>query len=170
MRENRDCSTIENEYIDVIVNHKLVQLCNDCYHALGWKTISTNSGLISVKLRLERSKKIKNRVELCKLQRECEDVLMELERLLKLQSLKSKRMAWITSIIIILFFAGALITYFLNFLFLSAVFLIFGCTELGIVYFIFHKYIRKMNKRIILEINRHYDVIYYLCKKAEQLH
>jgi hypothetical protein len=112
MRDIRKRDTIISEYIDVIINHKLFQLCNDCYHALGWKTIRSRFGIASIKLRLERNRKIKNRVELCKLQRECEDALMELEKLVKAKKMKEIHLA---------------------------------------------------------EINRYYDMIYQLIKKAEHL-
>jgi len=36
----------------------LVQLCSDCYHALGWTVINSSSGMESVKLKLQRDRKI----------------------------------------------------------------------------------------------------------------
>ena len=81
MRDNKALSSSGNEYLDVFVDYKLVRLCMDCYHALGWKTINTNPGITSARLRFVREKAIKNRTELCKLQRVCEDALIELEGL-----------------------------------------------------------------------------------------
>lgn len=71
MRTNEN-KLVMNEYLEVSVKSDLVQLCSDCYHALGWTIINSSSGLDAVKLKLQRDRKIKNRVALCDLQRKCE--------------------------------------------------------------------------------------------------
>ncbi|MDD3137495.1 MAG: hypothetical protein PHX08_00780 [Lachnospiraceae bacterium] len=169
MNDNSICNSNTKEYIEVKINYKLYPMCNDCYHAFGWEAISTIRGITSVKLRLVRSKKIKNRVELCKLQQECEDALIGLERLLKLQNMKYIRGACVISAISVLFFLIALITCFLRLYFLSVVLLCISAIGLGSICFIYYKNIRVFNKERAQEVNEYYDKLYYLCKKAEQL-
>ncbi|WP_312072158.1 hypothetical protein [Anaerotignum propionicum] len=163
------CNSNTKEYIEVKINYKLYPMCIDCYHAFGWEDISTIRGITSVKLRLTRSKKIKNRVELCKLQRECEDALMGLERLLNLQNMKYIRVACVISTISILFSLITLITCFLRLFLLSVILSCLSVIGLGSIIFIHNKYIRIIKKEYVQEINEYYDKLYYLCNKAEQL-
>lgn len=169
MKDNTDSMSVANEYIDVIVNRKLVQLCKNCYHAFGWKTISSSSSITSIKLRLVRNKKIKNRLALCKLQRECEDVLMELERLEKSKNFKAGGAAFFADCISVVLISGSFITYLFDFLLLSIFFVVSGFLGLGLAYFIHNKLIWESESKIELEMNRYYDAIYQTCSIAEQL-
>ncbi|MGN6712612.1 hypothetical protein [Anaerocolumna jejuensis] len=168
MRNNRKLESVANEYIDVIVNRKLSRLCEDCYHTLGWKTISSSSGITSVKLRLERNKKVKNRSELCKLQHECEDALIEIERLIKSRHKKAREMTWITLITASIFFIGSFIAYSFNFFPIAFLFAL-GFTGLGAACILYYKQIRKLGQNQIPELNSYYERIYHLCEKSEQL-
>jgi hypothetical protein len=168
MRDNRKLETIVNEYIDVIVYRKLSQLCEDCYHKLGWKTISSSFSITSVKLRFERNKKIKNRAELCKLQHECEDALMEIERLVKSRHKIVREMTWIATITGCVFFIGTYIAYSVYF-FPMAFHFALEFTGLGAACLLYYKQIRKLEKKQIPELNSYYDRIYHLCEKSGQL-
>jgi hypothetical protein len=68
-----------SETMEIIIDCKLADLCMKCYQDLGWNILSSNQVLRTQKIRLERSKQIKNRTELCKLQRTFEDAMIRLE-------------------------------------------------------------------------------------------
>ena len=88
--ENR---VVMNEYLEVSVKPDLVQLCSDCYHALGWTIINSCSGIDTEKLKLQRDRKIRNRVALCDLQRKCEDAFINIEKLERSKNTRAMALA-----------------------------------------------------------------------------
>lgn len=82
MRSIKEQDLITNEYLEVVVNRKIYRFCVNCYNALGWRVISIKAGITSVKIILERKRQINNKNELCKLQRECEDIFVKMETML----------------------------------------------------------------------------------------
>lgn len=119
---------VMNEYLEVYVKSDLVQLCSDCYHALGWTVINSSSRIDSVKLKLQRDRKIKNRVALCDLQRKCEDAFINIEKLERSKNTKAMALSLGAGIVGTLFMTGA------TFAFLSA--MISLCIVLAIPGFI----------------------------------
>lgn len=72
-----------NEEIEIIVNRRIYKLCNECYQALGWKTIYKRVGITSVKIVMQRNRSINNKMQLCKLQRELEDAITKMEKIVE---------------------------------------------------------------------------------------
>lgn len=169
VREKKNDWKASNEYLEVLINPKIAQLCRQCYETLGWEIISSTTGINLDILRMKRSKKIKNRVELCKLQRECEDALIKLEQLEKIKNSKEKRTAIMSSLIGVTFLIGTVITYSFNIYFVSIVFAALGIVGWGIAFLLYKRYILKNENKIKQEINESYDIIYQVCEKAKQL-
>lgn len=88
MKKSSRIENIEKEEMEVVIDYRLIQLCSRCYQALGWVILSTRPRGSTIKLTLERNKKIVNRSALYQLQHRCEDAFMELEKLHKLESKK----------------------------------------------------------------------------------
>lgn len=160
---------INNEYIDVIVKHNLGHLCSDCFHALGWTIISTSTGLDSIKLKLERNKKITNRAALCELQRECEAAFIELEKLDITQNTKIKGITRMISMIGIIFLVCSILSYTRYSALLSLILALLGLIGLGTAYYIYKKLIVENAKKIKMKMSSYYDVIYNACEKANHL-
>jgi len=90
MPKERYIENTANEYMEIVVDHKLAGVCMECYQALGWNIISSDQIIRAHKIKMERSKKIKNRAELCKFQRTCEDAMIRLESLERIPGFVAK--------------------------------------------------------------------------------
>lgn len=173
MSENvkKDNKFIMNEYLEVNVNQDLVQLCSDCYHALGWTIINTRTGYDSVTLKLQRDRKIKNRVALCDLQRKCEDAFIAIEKLEKSKSSRAIGVSLGVGITGTAFMAGSVfaVTASTPMILLCIILAIPGFTLWGLAYFSYKNILMKSTKKVSPLIDKNYDVIYEACEKANEL-
>lgn len=168
MRTNEN-KLVMNEYLEVSVKSDLVQLCSDCYHALGWTIINSSSGIDAVKLKLQRDRKIKNRVALCDLQRKCEDAFINIEKLERAKNTKAMALALGAGIVGTVFMAGATFAYLAALISLCVVLAIPGFIGWGLPYFLYKKNVKKSIDHVNPMIESNYDVIYEACEKASQL-
>lgn len=166
MNENK---FVMNEYLDVNVKQDLVQLCSDCYHALGWTIINTSTGIDSVTLKMQRDRKIKNRVALCDLQRKCEEAFTAIEKLESSKTTKAMSVSLGVGIVGTVFMAGSVFAYLAAMLPLSILLAIPGFIGWGFPYFLYKKYRKESADKIKPVIDRNYDIIYEACEKANQL-
>ncbi|WP_303871081.1 hypothetical protein [Acetobacterium wieringae] len=166
INENR---VVMNEYLEVSVKSDFVQLCSDCYHALGWTIINSSSGIDAVKLKLQRDRKIKNRVALCDLQRKCEDAFINIEKLERAKNTRAMALALGAGIIGTVFMTGATFAYLAALIPLCVVLAIPGFIGWGLPYFLYKKNVKKRTEQVNPMIESNYDVIYEACEKASQL-
>ncbi|WKY47642.1 hypothetical protein Q5O24_15025 [Eubacteriaceae bacterium ES3] len=160
---------IMHDYLEVSVKANLVQLCSDCYHALGWTIINSSSGIDSVKLKLQRDRKIKNRVALSDLQRKCEDAFINIEKLERSKNTKAMAVSLGVGVGGTVFLAGATFSYLAGAIPLCVVLAIPGFIGWGLPYFLNKKITKKSSDLVNPMIESNYDVIYEACEKASQL-
>lgn len=162
-------SIVMNEYLEVNVKQSLVQLCSDCYHALGWTVMNTRTGIDSVTLKLQRDRKIKNRVALCDLQRKCEDAFTSIEKLERSKSTKAMSVSLGIGIVGTVFMTVSVFAYLAALIPVCVIFAIPGFIGWGLPYYLY----RKLEKQSIIKVNplidSNYDIIYDACEKASQL-
>lgn len=168
MRTNEN-KLVMNEYLEVSVKPDLVQLCSDCYHALGWTIINSSSGIDSVKLKLQRDRKIRNRVALCDLQRKCEDAFINIEKLERSKNIKAMALSLGVGIVGTVLMAGSTFAYLAVMIPLCVVLAIPGFIGWGLPYFLYKKNIQKSTEQVNPMIESNYDAIYEACEKASQL-
>ena len=166
MNENK---FVMNEYMEVSVKQDLVQLCSDCYHALGWTIMNTSTGIDSVKLKLQRDRKIKNRVALCDLQRKCEDTFSAIEKLENSKTTKAMAVSLGVGILGTVFMAGSVFVYLASMIPVCVILAIPGFIGWGLPYFLYKKFIKESTEKVSPLIDRNYDVIYEACEKASQM-
>lgn len=147
MNDTNNNRLVMNEYLEVSVKSDLVQLCSDCYHALGWTIINSSSGLDVVKLKLQRDRKIKNRVALCDLQRKCEDAFINIEKLERSKNIKAMALSLGAGIAGTVFLAVATFAYLAAMIPLCIVLTIPGFIGWGLPYFLYKKSSRKAPSR-----------------------
>jgi hypothetical protein len=160
---------IMNEYLEVTIKGSLVPLCSDCYRALGWTIVDTSSGVDSIKMTLQRDRKIKHRVALCDLQRKCEVAFQAIERLENSKITKALAVALGIGLLGTAFLAGAVFAYLASQLPLSIILAIPGFLGWGLPYYIYRQILKKSTDRMNPLIDENYDVIYEACEKASQL-
>jgi len=170
MQENNVSNEfIMNEYIDVNVNQKLVQLCSDCYKELGWTIINTSSSMDSVKMKMQRDRKIKNRAALCDLQRKCESAFTAIEKLERTKTLKAMAMSLGIGIVGTAFMAGSVFAYLAAMIPLCVLLAIPAFVGWALPYFIYKKIFIETSAKVSVMIDHNYDVIYDSCEKARHL-
>lgn len=158
-----------NEYLEVNIKPYLVQLCSDCYNALGWSIFNTGSGIDSVTLKMKRDRKVKNRVALCDLQRKCENAFQTIE---KLENAKTNRAVAISlgvGIVGTAFIVGSVFAYLAGMIFFCVILAILGLVGWILPYFLYQRWKKKSEERIKPLIDSNYDIIYEACEKAYNL-
>ena len=160
---------IMNEYLTVNIKQDLVQLCSDCYHALGWNILNTSTGIESVTLKLQRSRKIKNRAALYDLQRKCEVAFTVIEKLEKAKTMKATAISIGIGILGSVFIAGSLFSIKASIIPLGLILSVPGFIGWGAAYFLYKKFLKESTEKVNPIIERNYDVIYEACEKASQL-
>jgi len=160
---------IINEYLEVNVNQDLVQLCSDCYHALGWIILNSSTGIGSVTLKLQRDRKIKNRAALCELQRKCESAFIAIEKLEKYKTAKAMGVSIGVGLLGTAFIAGSVFAFNASIIPLCVILAIPGFIGWGLAYFLYNKFLKESTEKVNLIIEKNYDVIYEVCEKASQL-
>lgn len=160
---------IMNEFLEVNVKRDLVQLCNDCYSALGWTILNTHTGIYSITLKLVRDRKIKNRVALCDLQRKCEDAFIAIEKFEKSKEMKVMGISIGTGLLGTAFMAGSVFAILASIIPLGVALAIPGFIGWGLGYFLYKKILRETTDKVNPIIDRNYDVIYEASEKAYQL-
>jgi len=168
MSEN-EMKFIMNEYLEVNVKPNLVSLCSDCYHALGWTIVNTSNRIDSVTLRMQRDRKIKNRVALCDLQRKCEDAFITIEKLEKSKTTNPMAASLSLGLIGTIFVAGSVFAYLASLILVCVILAIPGFAIWGSAYFVYYKLLKKSKDTINPMIDQNYDLIYEACEKAIHL-
>ncbi|MBU3201358.1 hypothetical protein LL037_05780 [Clostridium estertheticum] len=158
-----------NEYIDINVNKNLVQLCSDCYKELGWNIINTSSAVNSVSIKMQRDRKIKNRVALCDLQRKCEEAFTSIEKLERTKTSKAMVISLVIGIIGTAFMAGSVFAYLASMILLCVILAIPAFIGWTLPYFFYKKIYKETGTKVNVMIEHNYDAIYDLCKKASHL-
>lgn len=165
----REKKFLMNEYLEVTIKGSLVPLCSDCYRALGWTIVDTSSGVDSIKIKLQRDRKIKHRVALCDLQRKCEIAFQAIERLENSKTTKALAVSLGVGLLGTAFMAGSVFAYLASLLTLSIFLAIPGFLGWGLPYFLYREVIKKSTDKINPLIDEKYDIIYEACEKASQL-
>lgn len=160
---------VMNEYLEVNVKRDLVQLCSDCYCALGWTIMNTSSGIDSVTLKMQRDRKIKNRVALCDLQRKCEDAFRSIEKLESSKTTNAMSVSLGAGIVGTVFMAGSVFAYLAAMIPLCVILAIPGFIGWGLPYFLYKKFLKASTEKTNPKIDSNYDIIYEACEKASQL-
>lgn len=167
--ENKKIKRIMNEYLEVEVAPRQLELYKDCCQAFGWTIINRNSGIGKVTMRLQRERKIKNRDALGALQRNCEAAFQSIEDLENSKTTKATAVSIVVGITGTIFMTCAVFSYLSGSIGAHILFAIPGFIGWGIPYFLYKSIKHKSIAKIEPMITHNYDVIYDACEKAMQL-
>lgn len=157
-----------NEYVDVSVSQDLLPLCSDCYRALGWTIVNTSNGIVTVTMKLQRDRKIKNRIALCDLQRKCEEAFKAIERLEKSKIRNAMAISLGIGLAGTGFMAGSVFAYLASMIPLCVILAIPGFVGWTLPYFLYKNIEKQSINKAASIIDRNYDVIYEACEKASK--
>ena len=160
------------EYKDVTVDRDKEGVYADGYPNFGWQLEGSTAplfGMSTVNLRFKRDRKIRNKVELTRLQRQFESNVNEIEKLEQSKATTASIAAFTIGLVGTAFMAGATFAFLADMIVLCIVLAIPAFAGWALPYFSF---IRLRNKRIETVtplIEQQYDAICEVCEKAHGL-
>ena len=162
------------EYVDITVKQAMESVYVDGYANFGWNLESTSTpvaGVGSVVMRFKRDRKIGNKAELTRLQRQFDSYVEEVESLENSKVIKASIVAYSIGIIGTAFMAGSvfLSTHEPPMVVACIIFAIPGFIGWILPYFCFEGIYRKRITQVTPLINHKYDEIYEICEKANSL-
>lgn len=162
------------EYKEVTVKRDSAALFADSYQNFGWTLEGADtliSSINSVVMKFKRDRKIRNKAELTRLQRQFESQIAEIEALERSKEINASAAAYGAGIAGTAFMAGAVFAITANTpnVLLCVILAIPGFVGWILPYFL-HKNIRKKKtEKTTPLIDIKYDEIYEICEKANGL-
>lgn len=174
MEEKNRNTFIGYEYKELTVSVELASLYLDCYESFGWnqdENFPTKTGVQTVTLRLKRDRKIVNKVELTRLQRNFEACIREIEQLEQSKTTAAKIWAMTVGIIGTAFIAGSVfaVTHEPPVVWLCILLAIPGFLGWILPYFLYRGRKEKQIQKVQPLIEAKQDEIYEVCEKGHSL-
>lgn len=169
------------EYKEVIADKSRVSLLVDGYESFGWEVdgnifefyeeCKNPQKQNKVILRLKRNRKIINKMELTRLQRNFESCVREIEMLEKSKTSSATMYALILGILGTAFMAGSTfaVTAQPPHIILCILLAIPGFLGWILPYFVYRRVLGKQTEKVTPLIEDKYDEIYEICKKGNRL-
>lgn len=171
---NRNRDFVGYEYRDITVGRSLEALYVDDYQNFGWEFQEKpgfTTGITSSTLRFKRNRKIINKAELTRLQRQFDSYAKEIEELERSKASSASIAAISIGIIGTAFMAGSVFAVTatpMNIL-LSVIFAVPGFIGWLLPYFVYKSMYAKRTRKVEQLIDEKYDEIYEACEKASRL-
>lgn len=160
------------EYKDITVKRIMESVYIDGYSNFGWtlESISTPIQSIgSVTIKFKRDRKIRNKVELTRLQRQFDACVAEIETLEFSKVIGASVVAYVIGVVGTAFMAGSVFAYLDNRLPLSIILAIPGFVGWIIPNFCYWGIRKQKTSKVAPLIDQKYDEIYEVCEKANAL-
>jgi hypothetical protein len=160
------------EYKDITVKRSMEPIYADGYANFGWvlEGVSTPIQSVgSVTMKFKRDRKIRNKAELSRLQRQFDSCAAEIDALERSQIIGASAAAYSIGILGAAFMAGSVFAYLANMLPLSVILAIPGFAGWIIPYFCYCTIRKKKTDKTAPLIDQKYDEIYEVSKKANGL-
>lgn len=168
----KDNNFVGYEYCEVKSTRSMEGLLADSYASFGWLLEETSpdlQGINYVNLKFKRDRKIRNKVELTRLQRQFEGYAKEIENLEKSKNIGASAFAYGMGILGTAFMGGSVFCYLGGKIALSIVFAIPGFLGWVLPYFGYLKISKNKTEMLNPLIGEQYDKIYETCEKASRL-
>lgn len=179
--ENTNKKFIGYEYKEIYTDKNKASFMIDGYENFGWEVdgnIRESTEKVGnprlqnkVTLHLKRNRKIVNKMELSRLQKNFEACVNEIEILEKAKTSKATMYALIIGIVGTIFMAASTfaITAESPHVILCIVFAIPGFIGWILPYFVYKRIVKKQTEKMNILIEEKYDEIYLVCEKGNKL-
>ncbi|NLO86288.1 MAG: DUF2207 domain-containing protein [Clostridiales bacterium] len=162
------------EYSEITVKRSMESVYVDNLENFGWtlEGVSTPVGKIdSITLECKRDRKIPNKVELTRLQRQFEAQVNEIVTLEQSKVVKASAVAYVLGVIGTAFMAGSVfaVTAAPPMIVLCIILAVPGFLGWVFPYFCFRSISKRKTEELIPIIDAKYDALYEVCEKANQL-
>ena len=174
MNEMKKDSFTGYEYREITVSHEKAPIYLDAYESFGWRRdehFGIPEGDGDVPLHLRRDRKIMNKMELTRLQRNFEANMEEIAALERSKAAKPQIVALSVGVLGTSFMAGSVfaVTASPPIIWLCVLLAIPGFIGWGLPYFLYKRMKEKRSETTQPLIDAKYDEIYELCKKGSEL-
>lgn len=160
------------EYHEVTVKKKMVSLYTDGYENFGWKLEGSENAMgavDSVTLKFKRDRRIRNKTELTRLQRNFDSCVGEIVSLENSKTLKAAAAAYSVGIVGTAFMAGSVFAVTSGLAVLCMILAVPAFAGWILPYYLFRAIAKKKTAEVDPLIDRKYDEIYTVCEKANSL-
>ncbi|HML37207.1 MAG TPA: hypothetical protein PKA19_07295 [Bacillota bacterium] len=160
------------EYKDVTVKQEIEAIYSDCYPNFGWELENTSvplAGIGTITMKFKRDRKIRNKAELTRLQRQFDSLAGEIVTLEHSKVIGAATAAYVIGVTGTAFMAGSVFAFLADMLPLSIVLAIPAFIGWVMPYFCFTKIRRNKTAKVEPLIDQKYDEIYEVCEKANSL-
>lgn len=174
MSEIKKTPYVGYEYKEVVVSSEQASMYLDCYETFGWElddNLEVSSAMGLTTIRMKRDRKIINKMELTRLQRQFEACAHEIQDLERSKNLVATTWAVAVGLIGTVFMAGSVFSitndppiYWLGALLAVPAFAGWLCPV-----FLYRYKVRTQTHKIQPLIDAKQDEIYEVCKKAHSL-
>lgn len=174
MSEGKKSPFVGYEYKEIVVSSELTSMYLDCYETFGWEpdeNLEVSSAMGLTTIRMKRDRKIINKMELTRLQRQFEACAREIQDLERSKRTIATIWALAVGIIGTAFMAGSVFAvtneppiYWLSVLLAVPAFAGWGCP-----YFLYRYQVRVQTHRVQPLIEAKHEEIYEVCEKAYSL-
>ena len=162
---------IAYEYKDVSIRRGMETLYADGYPSFGWKLDATGPSLslTNVNLKFKRNRRLQNKAELTRLQREFESKAHEIEKLEESKAIAPSVVAYGVGIAGTAFMAGSVFAFLASMIPLCIILAVPAFAGWIIPYFAFNRVKRNKEEKVAPMIDRQYDAIYEVCEQGSRL-
>lgn len=167
-----DNAFIGYEYKDVTIKNDMVSVYADGYTNFGWTLEGTSHPIQkvgSVTLKLKRDRKIRNKAELTRLQRQFDACVNDIIALEHSKVIAAAATAYVIGIFGTAFMAGSVFAYLADMLPIMVILAIPGFVGWIIPYFCYVHISKKKTDKVTPLIDGKYDEIYDVCEKANNM-
>lgn len=174
MEEKKRNTFIGYEYKELTVSTDVASLYLDCYEAFGWEKdehFPTGTGIHTVTLRLKRDRKIINKAELTRLQKNFEACMQEIAQLERSKTTAARSCAITVGVIGTAFMAGSVfaVTHEPPIIWLCILLAIPAFLGWILPYFLYRGKQEKQVQKVQPLIEEKQNEIYELCEKGHTL-
>ena len=160
------------EYKSITVKQAMESVCADSYSSFGWEledTATPLAGAPMISMRFKRDRKIRNKAELTRLQRQFDAMANEIVSLENSKVIGASTIAYIIGVLGTAFMAGSVFAYLGDMIVLSIILAIPAFIGWIIPYFCYIRICKKKSNDIDPIIEQKYDALYEVCEKASSL-
>lgn len=167
-------SFVGYEYKEITVSTNLVLMYLDCYENFGWipeEEVNDMGKPYLVTIRMKRDRKIINKMELTRLQRNFEACAHDLNKLQKAKTSVATIWALAVGIVGTVFMAGSTfaVTHEPPIIWLCVLLAIPGFIGWILPYFIYRKVVKKQTEKLQPLMDEKMEEIYQVCEKGHSL-
>ncbi|KGL41345.1 hypothetical protein BMT55_03275 [Listeria newyorkensis] len=157
------------EYKDITINQEQESLFIDGYTNFGWDLDSVSKSVTSLKIKFKRDRKIRNKAELTRLQRQFDACVDEMEQLERSKKTTARIVAYGIALVGTIGMACSVFAVTSGLITLSIIFAIPGVLGWLIPYFSYKKLYQKKTAEITILMDQKNEELYEVSKKANGL-